>query len=329
MMDFSISEIAQINIDKFRITEILYEIQFTNLDRSFEESVEIVTKMIERLVDDLRKKMSDSDKISINFFHSQFQQPITIPFIPKNTLTKELVMDYILQVTQSYKDLAVNPRNSLNARAQIQKIPNGGGRRKIPDSEKKKYVKKADRIVNEVIKNRKILPKIINDDDRIVNKVFKNRKILPKIINTDEKIEKISFFISANNKLSDLQISLANKRSVIKIQNDDNYCAIRAILTAKMHLDLENSLIVKLLDYKEFETQLFHIIEKLKLPNKKMGVNEIIQIERYLKFYSITIYDGEYNKFNNKFIYTGPSNKYFIFILYTKSHYNVILSMKA
>ena len=34
---------------------------------------------------------------------------------------------------------------------------------------------------------------------------------------------------------------------VIKIQNDDNYCAIRAILTAKMHLDLENGLIVKLL----------------------------------------------------------------------------------
>ena len=221
IMDFSISEIAQINIDKFRLSEILYEIEFTNIDRSFEESVEIVTKMIERLVDVLKKKMSDSDKISINFFHSQFQQPITIPFIRKNTFTKELVMDYILQVTQSYKDLAVNPRNSLKARAQIQNIPHGGGRRKIPDSEKKKYVKKKDRIVNEVIKN---------------------RKILPKIINTNEKIEKISFFTPTNNKFSDLQMSLENKRSVIKIQNDDNYCAIRAIVTAKMHLDLENGL---------------------------------------------------------------------------------------
>ena len=38
---------------------------------------------------------------------------------------------------------------------------------------------------------------------------------------------------------------------------------------------------------------------------------------------------GEYNELNNKFIYTGPSNRYFIYILYTKSHYNVILSMKA
>jgi len=50
-------------------------------------------------------------------------------------------------------------------------------------------------------------------------------------------------------------------------------------LNAKMHLDLENFLIVKLLDYKEFETQLFYIIKTLKLPNKRMGVNEIIQIE--------------------------------------------------
>ena len=56
IMDFSISEIAQINIDKFRLSEILYEIEFTNIDRSFEESVEIVTKMIERLVDVLKKK---------------------------------------------------------------------------------------------------------------------------------------------------------------------------------------------------------------------------------------------------------------------------------
>ncbi len=50
-------------------------------------------------------------------------------------------------------------------------------------------------------------------------------------------------------------------------------------LNAKMHLDLENFLIVKLLDYKEFETQLFYIIKTLKLPNKRMGDNEIIQIE--------------------------------------------------
>ena len=143
-MDFSVLELDQIYIDKFRLTEILYDISFTNVDRTFEESVQIVRDMTKYLVEALRHKMSDSDKISLNFFHTQFQQPISIPFIRKKSFTKELVMNYIYQVAQSYKDLAVNPRNSLNAKAQIQKIPVGGGRRKLPESDKKenkKYVK--------------------------------------------------------------------------------------------------------------------------------------------------------------------------------------------
>jgi len=52
-----------------------------------------------------------------------------------------------------------------------------------------------------------------------------------------------------------------------------------------------------------------------------MGVNEIVQIERYLKFYSIAIYDGEYNEFNNNNIYTSPSNRYFINILYNLKNF--------
>ena len=64
-----------------------------------------------------------------------------MPFIRKNTFSKEKLMDYIVQVTESNTDLAIYPRNSLNARAQIQKFPSGGGCRKIPDSEKKNRLK--------------------------------------------------------------------------------------------------------------------------------------------------------------------------------------------
>ena len=309
-MDFSILEVDEINIDKFRITEILYEILFTNVERTFEEAVQIVKDMVNKLVEALRSKMSDSDKISINFFHTQFQQPISIPFIRKKAFTNELVMYHLLQVTQSYKDLAVNPSNSLNARAQIQKIPSGGGRRPIPESEKKKYVKKADRMKNQFT-------------------FSNNRKLLPKISNPENNIQKIAFYLAPKTTFSDLQNSLEKKRSVIKIINNDNYCALRSILTVKMHLDLKNKLINELFNKHEFETNLKNVIDKLKLPNKPIGVTEIVQIERFLKFYSITIYDGENNVFNNKYIYTGPPNKYFIYILYTKSHYNALLSMLA
>ena len=261
-MDFSILEVDEINIDKFRITEILYEILFTNVERTFEEAVQIVKDMVKKLVEALRSKMSDSDKISINFFHTQFQQPISIPFIRKKAFTNELVMYHLLQVTQSYKDLAVNPNNSLNARAQIQKIPSGGGRRPIPESEKKKYVKKADRMKNQFT-------------------FSNNRKLLPKISNPENNIQKIAFYLAPKTTFSDLQNSLEKKRSVIKIINNDNYCALRSILTVKMHLDLKNKLINELFNKHEFETNLKNVIDKLKLPNKPIGVTEIVQIERF------------------------------------------------
>ena len=50
-MDFSILEVDEINIDKFRITEILYEILFTNVERTFEEAVQIVKDMVNKLVE--------------------------------------------------------------------------------------------------------------------------------------------------------------------------------------------------------------------------------------------------------------------------------------
>ena len=60
-----------------------------------------------------------------------------------------------------------------------------------------------------------------------------------------------------------------------------------------------------------------------------MGIPEIKQIERYLKYYSISIMDGKKGFEEQKFYYKGPVNKYFIYLLFTESHYNVINSMKA
>ena len=98
-MDFSILEVDEINIDKFRITEILFEILFTNVERTFQEAVQIVKDMVKKLVETLRSKMSDSDKISINFFHTQFQQPISIPFMRKKAFTNGLVMYHSLDMS--------------------------------------------------------------------------------------------------------------------------------------------------------------------------------------------------------------------------------------
>ena len=138
---FSIEQVGEATTP-FRLKEVLYDIRFENIERSFEEALELVENMIRELVETLKSKMGDGDKIAITFYHSMFDYPIAIPFIKKRLFTFNLVMDYLLHVTQSYKDLMINPNNSLNATVQIQSLPLGGGRRALPECEKKKYVKK-------------------------------------------------------------------------------------------------------------------------------------------------------------------------------------------
>ena len=112
-MDFSIREVAQIPIENFRLLEILYEIEFSNFERTFSEAIDLVENMIANLVETLNSKMLESDKISINFFHNMFYAPITIPFIIKKEFTVGLIMNYLCHVTQSYKDLQINPNNTI------------------------------------------------------------------------------------------------------------------------------------------------------------------------------------------------------------------------
>jgi hypothetical protein len=141
-MNFSIDQVAEIPIDLFGLNEYYYEISFSNVNLTFEEAISLVEDMVANLVDALRSKMKTSDKIALTFDHSQFFLPISIPFMRKKNFTNSLVLEYLMHVTQSYKDLLINPRNSLNAIAQIQKITVGSGRRSIPESEKKKIREK-------------------------------------------------------------------------------------------------------------------------------------------------------------------------------------------
>ena len=147
-MDFQIEEIARIPIRGFNLEEILFDINFTNVDRTFGEAWLLVENMIEDLVQKLRIKMNVSDMISLNFFHSMFYMPVSIPFIKKRIFTKELVLEYLLFILQSYKENLINTNNSLNVRAQIQKIPVGAGRKAIPNHLKKNTYQKLNQFLN-------------------------------------------------------------------------------------------------------------------------------------------------------------------------------------
>jgi hypothetical protein len=125
-----------------------------------------------------------------------------------------------------------------------------------------------------------------------------------------------------------LQKNMNRKKSIIYIFNDDNLCALRAILVGKSLVDLKKKLIKRLPTTASINKQVKEVCKKLKLPNKPMGIEEIKQVERYLKIYSVNVLEGRRGYATDVFLYIGPLNKYFIYILLSESHYNVLRSMK-
>jgi hypothetical protein len=185
--------VAEIPIDLFGLNEYYYEISFSNVDLTFEGANSLVEDMVANLVDALRSKMKTSDKIALTFVHKQFFVPFSLPFL--------YLVSYLMHVTQSYKDLLINPRNSLNVIAQIQKITVGSGQRSIPESEKKKYVK--------TIKVPKQLQASKLQQNPNIKKIEKPKTRI-KIL---KKIQRL--YVKQVNDLSNLQQKISKKRSII------------------------------------------------------------------------------------------------------------------
>ena len=85
---FSIEQVGE-TTTPFRLNEVLYDIRFENIERSFEEALDLVENMILELVESLQSKMSDGDKIALTFYHSMLDHPIAIPFVKKRLYAYE------------------------------------------------------------------------------------------------------------------------------------------------------------------------------------------------------------------------------------------------
>ena len=316
-MEFTIEQISETSIEGFRMRELILNVSFSNGEQTFHQAVRTTTNMTYKLVDFLRSKMNESDKISLQINHDAFLDPIDIPFVRKKQFTAQLVIDYLLMRTQSYKDISIGTRNSLVILAQIQSLPRGGGRRALPESEKKINKFRA------MIHVTNLQPKKIEKPKTRVKNLKKKRKpYVPKSKRPNQPIQKIEKMIF-------------NKKSIIKIYNNDKRCLLRSIIVAKDHHDFDKLTILekkskKLLTHLQIEKKVKEISNVLNLPNKASGIYpQVKQIEAYLKNYSISIYESQ-PLINNKFLlHEGPVNRFYLYILFTGSHYHVIKSMKA
>ena len=114
------------------------------------------------------------------------------------------------------------------------------------------------------------------------------------------------------------------KNNSIKIANNDNLCAVRAILIAIAYLEKDpcRYKYCKLYN-KKFEEKVQALAKACKIPDKPCSIKEIQIIESYLKDYSISVLNEDFQDFLYK---SNPRDK-FIYLWYINNHYNAITSM--
>lgn len=117
---------------------------------------------------------------------------------------------------------------------------------------------------------------------------------------------------------------IKDKRCFIRIQNNDNLCLARAVVTAKARIDGHdqwNSIRQGRNIQKVLAVQLH---EKTGVPLTKCGIEEAKHFKNVLKDYQINILSKEHF---NGIIFSGPETEKRLYIYHHDDHFDVITSM--
>ena len=122
-----------------------------------------------------------------------------------------------------------------------------------------------------------------------------------------------------------LEKHLQKKRSIVRIQNDDDLCMARATVVAKAKVD--NDTCDRLIrDHRRpMQTRLAQELhQNAGVPLGPCGIEEAKQFQVYLADLIISIVSKEYG---NKIIYAGPEEDKKIYLYMHNNHYDVIIKM--
>ena len=127
-------------------------------------------------------------------------------------------------------------------------------------------------------------------------------------------------------KYVDLEKSLQEKRCFLRIQNQDDLCCARAIVTAKARLDNHErwNSIRQGRGIQETLARELHI--KAGIPLQRCGIEEVKGFQRILDGYQIHVISK--NHFNG-IIYEGPPAEQKIYLYLHDWHYDIITKMPA
>ena len=124
-----------------------------------------------------------------------------------------------------------------------------------------------------------------------------------------------------------LEKHLQKKRSIVRIQNDDDLCMARALVVAKVKLD-NNPQDRQIRDHRRpMQMRLAQELhQSAGVPLGSCGIEGAKQFQAYLTDYQISIVSKEYS---NKIIYAGPEKDKKIYLYMHNNHYDVITKMPA
>ena len=119
---------------------------------------------------------------------------------------------------------------------------------------------------------------------------------------------------------------LKDKKCILRIQNNDDLCCARAIVTAKARLDQHPKWESIRKGYEPQQTLASALHETAKVTKTECGIEEIKKIQAVLDGYQLHIISKEHF---NGIIYSGPEAEKKLYLYYHDNHYDVITSMAA
>jgi hypothetical protein len=124
----------------------------------------------------------------------------------------------------------------------------------------------------------------------------------------------------------DTERFLKDKRCIIQIQNKDDMCCARAIVTAKAKIDGHEQWNSIQRGRGIQEELALESHAKAGVPLHQCGIEDVKTFQRFLVGYQIHVISREHF---NGIVYHGPTADKKIYLYYHDNHYDVITSMTA
>lgn len=132
--------------------------------------------------------------------------------------------------------------------------------------------------------------------------------------------------VGRSGNFVDLNRLIKEKRSLIRIQNDDDICCARALITAKTRIDGHEKW-ENIRKGGKIQTDLAKKLHfEANVPLKRCGIEEIKRFQAVLKDYQIHVVSKEHF---NAIIYEGPVADKKIYLYLHDDHYDVITTMSG